>query len=110
MRLAFTAAPDDSAVRAVTYGPVVLSGRYGASYAVAGAGAAASGSVGSASAADLGSGDALVVPLPVLDTASVRRTAAQPMSFAATADGQRITMIPVARVQHEHYTVYWRTA
>jgi hypothetical protein len=112
MRLAFTAAPDDSAVRAVTYGPVVLSGRYGASYAVAGAGAgaAASGSVSSASAADLGSGDAPVAPLSVLDTASVRRSAAQPMSFEATADGQRITMIPVARAQHEHYTVYWRTA
>jgi hypothetical protein len=32
------------------------------------------------------------------------------MTFEATADAQRITMIPVARAQHEHYTVYWRTA
>ncbi|MGH3171255.1 MAG: hypothetical protein ACRDN0_35980, partial [Trebonia sp.] len=47
--------------------------------------------------------------LPVLDVVSVRRTAAVPMTFAATADGQPITMIPVARAQHEHFTVYWQT-
>ena len=41
MRLATTAAPDDPAVTAVTYGPVVLSGLYGASYATADATATA---------------------------------------------------------------------
>jgi uncharacterized protein len=58
-----------------------------------------------------GSGSAEVAtPLPVLDSASVRRTAAQPMTFEATADGKPITMVPVARAQHKHFTVYWRTA
>jgi DUF1680 family protein len=91
MRLALSPAPDDPAVQAVTYGPVVLSGRYAAA----------------ASASPLA---LLPARLPVLDAASVRRTVARPMTFEATADGQRITMIPVARAQHEHYTVYWRTA
>jgi hypothetical protein len=31
------------------------------------------------------------------------------MTFEATADAQRITLVPVARAQHEHYTVYWQT-
>src|SRR6516165_3126740 len=70
MRLAFAAAPDAPAIQAVTYGPVVLSGLYGTSYATETA--------------------ATETALPVLDTASVRRTAAQPMTFEATADAQRI--------------------
>jgi len=89
MRLAFAAAPDAPAIQAVTYGPVVLSGLYGTSYATETA--------------------ATETALPVLDTASVRRTAAQPMTFEATADAQRITLVPVARAQHEHFTVYWQT-
>jgi uncharacterized protein len=95
MRLAFSPAPDQPSVQAVSYGPVVLSGLYGASYA-----AASSGDANPASG----------MPLPVLDAASVRRTVAQPMTFEATADGNPITMVPVARAQHEHFTVYWQTA
>jgi DUF1680 family protein len=87
MRLAFTSAPDAPSVQAVTYGPVVLSGLYGATYAAAKAPA----------------------PLPVIDPTSVRRVAAEPMTFEASADGRRVTMIPVARAQHEPYTVYWQT-
>jgi len=34
----------------------------------------------------------------------------QPMTFGATAGGEPVTLFPVARVQHQHYTVYWRTA
>jgi hypothetical protein len=99
MRLAFSPAPDDPAVQAVTYGPVVLSGRYGASYATL------TSPLTVVPARDTG-----ITPLPVLDTTSVRRTAAQPMTFEATADAQPITLVPVARAQHEHYTVYWQTA
>ncbi len=133
MRLSFAAAPDDPAVQAVTYGPVVLSGLYGAAYATAtatptpdtptpdtptpDAGVTAS-TAPSSGAAPATPGvttppvtsDQPVAPLPVLDAASVSRTTAQPMTFEATADGDRITLIPVARAQHEHYTVYWQTA
>jgi len=101
MRLAFTSAPDDPAVQAVTYGPVVLSGLYGASYARAADRTAPV-------AGDAVAGGA-VDALPVLDVTSVRRIARRPMTFAATADARRVTMVPVARAQHQHYTVYWQT-
>jgi DUF1680 family protein len=114
MRLAFSSTPDQPSVQAVSYGPVVLSGLYGASYAATSSGEenpAGGAQSGSASSGAAGSGSAEVIaPLPVLDAASVRRTAAQPMTFEATADGKPITMVPVARAQHEHFTVYWQTA
>jgi DUF1680 family protein len=85
MRLAFEPTPDRPSVQAAIYGPVVLSGVY---------------------AADPGD------LTPVLDTASVRRTAAQPMAFEAAAKthGRPVRLIPVARAAHEYYTVYWQTA
>src|SRR6185437_4549138 len=98
----------------VTYGPVALAGGgVGAAYAAPDA------------AVDTGNDVALLdivkhpevkvaapqsPPLPLLDTSSVRRTAAQPMTFAATADGHPVTLMPVARAQHEPFTVYWRTS
>jgi DUF1680 family protein len=103
MSLTFSATPDQPSVQAASYGPVVLSGLYGASYAAASSGDAnPAGGTGSENAE-------VITPLPVLDTASVRRTAAQSMTFEATADGAPITMVPVARAQHEHFTVYWNT-
>jgi hypothetical protein len=65
----------------VTYGPVVLSGVY-------------PGNPG-----DL---------TPTLDTGSVQRTAAQPMTFGATSGGKPVTLIPISRAAHEYYSVYWR--
>jgi uncharacterized protein len=82
MRLGFSPAPDQPSVQAVTYGPVVLSGVYA---------------------------DYPGPALPALDPASVRQTTAQPMTFTATADGQPVTLVPVARAAHEYYTVYWQT-
>jgi len=32
------------------------------------------------------------------------------MTFQATAAGESVTLIPVARAHHQHYTVYLRTA
>ena len=54
-------------------------------------------------------GDDGIPALPVLDTASIRRTATQPMAFEAPADAQRVTLVPVASVHHEPYTVYWQS-
>jgi hypothetical protein len=48
--------------------------------------------------------------LPLLDAASVRRTAARPMTFTARADGRPVTLVPVARAKHEPFTVYWQTS
>jgi DUF1680 family protein len=85
MQLGFEPTPDFPSVQAATYGPIVLSGVY---------------------TADPGE------LTPVLDTASVHRTTAQPMAFqaAAPARGKPIRLIPVARAAHEYYTVYWQTA
>ena len=72
-------------MQAVTHGPVVLSGVY------------------PANPGDL---------TPALDTASVQRTAAQPMAFEATSrkpGGKPVRLIPVSRAAHEYYTVYWET-
>jgi uncharacterized protein len=83
MRLAFEPTSDYPTVQAVTYGPVVLSGVY---------------------PADPG-------PLtPVLDVASVQRTAAAPMTFGAVSGRKPVTLIPVSRAAHEYYSVYWQTA
>jgi uncharacterized protein len=87
MRLALEPTPDHPGVQAVTYGPVVLSAVY------------------RTSPGEL---------TPTLDPASVRRIAAQPMTFEATAGqharGKPLTLIPVSRAAHEYYTVYFQTA
>jgi hypothetical protein len=114
MRLAFHPAPDAPSVQAASYGPVVLAGRgVGTGYADPDAAADA---IDDAALLEIvrhpASAEAAPPqppPLPLLDTASVRRTAARPMTFAATADGRPVTLVPVARAQHEAFTVYWRT-
>ena len=86
MRLTLEPTPDHPAVQAVTYGPVVLS------------------------AVDRTSPGELT---PTLDPTSVRRIAAQPMTFEAAAThqagGKPLTLIPVSRAAHEYYTVYFQT-
>jgi len=68
-------------VQALTYGPVVLSGVHGT---------------------DPG-------PLtPQLDMASVRRTAAQPMTFEGVVNRKPVTLLPIGRVAHEYYTTYFQ--
>ena len=81
MELAVEPTPDHPAVQALTYGPVVLSGVYGS---------------------DPGS------LTPQLEMASIRRTAAQPMTFEAVADRKPVKLIPVGRAAHEYYTTYWQ--
>jgi uncharacterized protein len=82
MRLSLNPTPDDPAVQAVTYGPVVLSGAYGT--------------------------DAATV-MPRLDTGSIVPSSQQPLAFEATASGEPVTLIPIAQMQHQHYNVYWLT-
>ncbi|WAP53871.1 beta-L-arabinofuranosidase domain-containing protein [Streptomyces sp. S465] len=82
MTPAFEPTPDDPDVQAVLYGPVVLAGAYGS-----GAG----------------------MTMPRLDTGSVTQKATNPLRFGATADGESVTLLPVARVHHQYYNVYWLT-
>jgi DUF1680 family protein len=88
MRLSLNPTPDKPAVQAVTYGPVVLSGAYG---------------------------DRTATAMPLLNTESLTLTSAQPLMFGATTRDQpsrtddTVTLIPIARMQHQHYNTYWLT-
>ncbi len=82
MRLTMNPAPDDPGVQALTYGPIVLSGGYGGRSAMS---------------------------MPQLQPASVALMSARPLAFQAVADNETVTLIPIARMHHEHYNVYWRT-
>ncbi len=81
MQLAVEPTPDHPAVQALTYGPVVLSGVY---------------------PSDPGS------LTPQLEMASIRRTAAQPMTFEGVAGHKPVTLLPVGRAAHEYYTTYFQ--
>jgi DUF1680 family protein len=90
VELRLVPAPDDPSVAAVSYGPVVLAGLTGT---------------------DTGPANRM----PVLDVASVRRVGSGPLAFEARATfpglGSRpVELIPVSRVAHQDYTVYWRLA
>jgi hypothetical protein len=45
---------------------------------------------------------------PQLDMASVRRTAAQPMTFEGVVNRKPVTLLPIGRVAHEYYTTYFQ--
>jgi uncharacterized protein len=81
-RLELNPTPDDPAVQAATYGPVVMNGAYGSRPLTA---------------------------MPRLDASSLTLAAAQPLTAQATADGEPITLVPTARTHHQYYNVYWRT-
>ncbi|MEV5175398.1 hypothetical protein AB0L10_30950 [Streptomyces flaveolus] len=40
----------------------------------------------------------------------MRQVSADPLRFTATADGKPVTLLPVARVHHQYYDVYWLTS
>ena len=82
MTLATSPTPDKPRVQAVTFGPVILSGAYGAQ-----------------SSPDM----------PRLDPATLALTSPRPLEFSATAGGRAVRLIPVARMHHQHYNVYWIT-
>jgi DUF1680 family protein len=82
MRLDLAATPDQPAVQAARYGPIVLAGGYGADAGTA---------------------------MPRLAPGSLTRAAGPEVAFTARADGRDVILRPIARTQHEHYTVYWQT-
>jgi uncharacterized protein len=81
MELGVEPTPDHPAVQALTYGPIVLSGVYGS---------------------DPGS------LTPPLEMASIRRTAARPMTFEGVAGHKPVKLVPVGRAAHEYYTTYFQ--
>ncbi|MGQ4384806.1 beta-L-arabinofuranosidase domain-containing protein [Streptomyces sp. SAS_270] len=82
MRTTVEATPDDPDVKAVLHGPVVLAGAYG---------------------------DTANPWMPRLDTSTIRQASSSPLRFTATADGETVTLLPISRVHHQYYDVYWLT-
>ncbi|PZS40750.1 MAG: hypothetical protein DLM62_01225 [Pseudonocardiales bacterium] len=82
MALALNPTPDQPAVQAVMYGPVVLSGGYGGIEAML---------------------------MPRLSSGSVTRVPGPQLQFQAAAGGRPVALVPIARMHHEHYNVYWLT-
>ncbi|MET7490045.1 beta-L-arabinofuranosidase domain-containing protein [Streptomyces sp. NPDC005538] len=80
MSVTLPATNDDPGVKAITYGPVVLSGTYGT--------------------------DALHSTLPVLKTSSIQATST-PLNFTATANGSTVNLIPFYDNHHQNYSIYW---
>jgi DUF1680 family protein len=56
-------------------------------------------------------GDTLRVsmPMPRLDIGSLTMTSQRPLAFQARAAGRAVELIPIARMQHQHYNTYWLT-
>ncbi len=82
MRLELNPTPDDPAVQAISYGPVVLNGTYG---------------------------NRGITTMPRLDAASLTLISTQPLTAQAEADSRPVMLIPTARTHHQHYNMYWRT-
>ncbi|WP_427917815.1 beta-L-arabinofuranosidase domain-containing protein [Streptomyces sp. cg40] len=82
MRTVVEPTPDDPDVQAVLHGPVVLAGAFG---------------------------DRADPWLSRLDVGSVRQLSSDPLRFTARADDTDVTLLPIARVHHQHYSVYWLT-
>ncbi|MFN8074600.1 MAG: glycoside hydrolase family 127 protein [Kineosporiaceae bacterium] len=76
------ATPGRRSVRALLFGPVVLSGNYG---------------------------DRSLTALPSLSLATLKRTSTSALAFSATADGSPVTIGPFHDAHGHTYTVYWRT-
>ena len=47
--------------------------------------------------------------MPRIDPASLTRESASPVRFTARSSGESVTLLPLARVHHQHYSVYWLT-
>ncbi|HEV2783720.1 MAG TPA: beta-L-arabinofuranosidase domain-containing protein [Actinophytocola sp.] len=80
--LNFESTPDNSAMRAVRYGGIVLAGEYGSNN---------------------------LATMPSLDTASLRPDPAVPLRFTGTASTGTVSLIPFFRMHGQRYTVYWMT-
>ncbi|MFY1594640.1 beta-L-arabinofuranosidase domain-containing protein [Micromonospora sp. WMMD737] len=83
MRVVMSAANDNAAVQAITYGPVVLSGNYG---------------------------NTALSGLPALNTGSITRTSTSALAFTAVANGAPVALGPFHDAHGHNYTVYWSVA
>lgn len=81
-KLAFNPTPDNPAVQALTYGPIVLAGEYGTTN--------------------------LNNVMPTLTASSVTADPTTPLHFTAQASTGSVSLKPLYATHHENYTVYWQ--
>ncbi|MFD0745459.1 beta-L-arabinofuranosidase domain-containing protein [Phytohabitans flavus] len=79
MSLTRESTPDNTAVQAVKYGPIVLSGVYGTNN---------------------------LSTMPTLNPATIAATST-PLQFTATASTGAVTLLPFYKMHGQRYTVYW---
>jgi uncharacterized protein len=79
MALTRESTPDNAAVQAVKYGPIVLSGAYGTRN---------------------------LSTMPTLNAATIAATPT-PLQFTATASTGAVTLLPFYKMHGQRYTVYW---
>ena len=93
--------PDDETVQAAMYGPLVLAGRFeGVTRDMTYSG------YGPKSGTQSKVPD--VVASPAHPTAWIEPNAKEPLTFQAVGQPQPITLVPLNKVIHERYAVYWR--
>ncbi|MFI1964920.1 beta-L-arabinofuranosidase domain-containing protein [Streptomyces pathocidini] len=80
MELTRRPAPDNPQVQALTYGPMVLASVHGETESPT---------------------------IPALDPDSVRQVPGKQLEFTATAEGERVPVLPFHRVHHQRYNVYF---
>ncbi|MER5642967.1 RICIN domain-containing protein [Streptosporangium sp. NPDC002524] len=83
MRVVLKAANDDPNLRAVTYGPVVLSGDYG---------------------------NTALSSAPALIPSTITRASTSALAFTATANGAPVNLGPFHDAANHNYVVYWNTS
>jgi DUF1680 family protein len=101
MRLHIHAMPDDETLQAVMYGPLVLAGRFDAVTKQMQYGDYEPKPTDPAKVAD-------IVADPAKPTAWIGPDAKQPLTFETVGQSQPVTMVPLYKVIHQRYAVYWR--
>ena len=102
MGLHISSMPDDEKMQAVMYGPLVLAGRFGL----------VTREMMYSGDYQPKPGDQFKVPDIVADpanpTAWVQPDSKQPLTFQMVGQAQPVTMVPLYKVIHDRYAVYWK--
>ena len=101
MKLHIASMPDDQTIQAAMYGPLVLAGRFEpVSHEMAYSG------YGPKSGTQIKVPD--VIANPANPTAWIEPSPKHPLTFQAVGQSQPIALVPLNKVIHERYAVYWK--
>src|SRR5256885_17247693 len=101
MALHMDAVPDNEGVQAMMYGPLVLAGQFDSVSKEMMYGDYEPKPTDTYKVPD-------IVADPAKPTTWVENDSKQPLTFRAVGQAQPITMVPLYKVIHERYAVYWK--